>query len=153
MMRQDYILRIIREAVAAIARMLGATRRGDFVEAHRCAEAAYCLLGVPPELAIRMDSASLAGLFRQPEKIRMLSQLSWQEGELFRATGDPVNGLDRQRRAIELLLEAHNLDPEPDDSSKLQEMFRHVPTNCLEERYRGGALGSEEKRSPSGGAG
>ncbi len=140
MLRQDYILRIIRQAVAAIARMLGAIKRGDYQEARDCAEAAYCLLGVPPELAVRMDSASLAGLFKQSENVRMLSQLSWQEGQLFRACGDPLNGLDRQRRAIELLLEVQKRDPLPEDSSTLQEMFRHVPASCLDDRYLGSAF-------------
>lgn len=136
MLRDDYILRIIRQVVEAIARMLGSIERGDFQDARAQADDAYERLGVPPELAMRMDSPSLANLVKRPDKIRMLSELSWQEGTLFRAMGDPLNGLDRQRRAVELLLEAQRIDPRDEDADKLQEMFRHVPTNALAERYR-----------------
>lgn len=138
MIRQDYLLRIIEQAAQAIARMLGATQKNDYHSARVQADEAYSLLGVPPELVLRMDSASLASLFAQPMKIRMLSKLLWQEGELYRATKDPLNGLDRQRRAVELLLEAQRLDPQEEDASVLQEMFRHVPTNTLAERYQCG---------------
>jgi hypothetical protein len=136
--RQDYLLRIIEQAAQAIARMLGATQRGDFVDAQQAAESAYSLLGVPPDLVLRMDSAGLAGLFAQPEKIRMLSKLLWQEGELLRAKKDPINGLDRQRKAVELLLEAQRLAPQAEDAANLQEMFRHVPTGTLAQRYQRG---------------
>ena len=136
--RQDYLLRIIEQAAQAIARMLGATKKNDYHEAQRQAGEAYDLLGVPRDLVVRMDSASLAGLFAQPMKIRLLSKLLWQEGELYRATKDPLHGLDRQRRAVELLLEAQRMDPQPEDASVLQEMFRHVPTNTLAKRYQGG---------------
>ena len=136
MIRQDYLLRVIQQAVQAIARMLGATQRGDFLEAQQEADNTYNLLGVPPDLVLRMDSASLAGLFAQPRKIRLLSKLLWHEGELLRAKKDPLNGLDRQRRAVELLLEAQRLDPQAEDAAALQEMCRHVPTNTLAKRYQ-----------------
>jgi hypothetical protein len=136
MFRQDYILRIIQQAAQAIARMLGATQKEEYQQARLHADEAYSILGIPPELVLRMDTPSLVGFCSQPEKIRMLSKLLWQEGELLRATRDPVNGLDRQRRAVELLLEAQRLAPEPEDADDLQEMFRHVPTSTLAARYQ-----------------
>lgn len=138
MFRQDYILRIIQQAAQAIARMLGATEKEEYQQARLHADEAYSILGIPPELVLRMDSPSLVGLFPEVEKIRLLAQLLWQEGQLLRATKDPVNGLDRQRRAVELLLEAQRMAPEPEDADKLQEMLRHVPTSTLAKRYQCG---------------
>lgn len=138
MIRQDYLLRIIQQVADAIARMLGATKREDYSEARAQAAEAYGLLGIPSELVLRMDSHALAGLFAQADKLRLLSKLLWQEGELLRAQRDPVNGLDRQRRAIEVLLEAQSMDPHPDDASDLREMLRHVPTTTLDSRYQRG---------------
>ncbi len=136
MISRDYLIRIIEQAVQAIRRMLGHLEGGDYEAARADAEEAYDALGVPPDLVPRMSSAALAELLGQPEKIRLMSELSWHEGERLSATGDPVNGMDRRRRAIELLLEAQRLEPAPEDASKLQEMFRHVPTAALDARYR-----------------
>jgi hypothetical protein len=136
MIRHDYIIRVIQQAVQAIGRMLRLIERGDHEAARVQAEEAYDLLGVPADLAVRMDSPSLAMLLGQPEKIRLMAKLSWQEGQLLRATGDVLNGMDRYRRAAELMLEAQRLAPCPEDAAALQEMFRHIPTNALDERYR-----------------
>jgi len=138
MIRQDYIVRMIQQVGQALARMLGATKREDFLEARVQANEAYDLLGIPADLTLIMDSPSLAGFIGNPDKIRLVADVLWHEGELLRANRDPINGLDRQRRAVELLLEAQRLDPQPEDASKLQEMCRYVPTACLAERYRVG---------------
>ena len=139
MFQRDYLIRVIEQAVQAIARMLGLIERGDYEAARIEAEEAYDLLGVPAELALRMDAAGLAELLVRPEKIRLLATLSWQEGDLLIATGDPLNGLERHRRAVELTLEAQRLDPRPEDAAALQEMLRQVPGYSLAERYRGGS--------------
>jgi len=135
MIRDDYITRLIQQVARAIARMLGKAEQGDLQGALDEASDAYDLLGLPPDLAIRADAASLAEIL-SPDKLRLLSQVLWQEGTLLAGSGDPVNGLDRRRRAIEARLEAQRRDPVDDDASALQEMFRHVPTNLLSARYR-----------------
>ena len=137
MISQDYIIRIIQQVVEAIARMIGKREQGDYQGALRQAEAAYDLLGIPPDLAAAMDSESLADLLGNPEKIRMMARLSQQEGEVYRATGDPLTGTARFRRAAELMLEARIRDPRPEDAGVLQELFRHFPTASLAAKYRG----------------
>ena len=135
MIRDDYITRLIQQVARAIARMLGKAEQGDLQGALDEASDAYDALGLPPDLALRADAASPAELL-SPDKLRLLSQVLWQEGSLLHSSGDPLNGLDRRRRAIEARLEAQRRAPADDDASALQEMFRHVPTNLLSARYR-----------------
>lgn len=137
MLRHDYIMRVIQQAVDAIARMMGLREKGDHEAARREAEAVYDLLGVPSELAAAVDSATLAELLGHPDKIRAMAKLAVQEAELRRATGDPLACAAGYRRAAELTLEARSRAPHPDDASVLQELFRHFPTASLAARYRG----------------
>lgn len=139
MISQDYIIRIIQQVGEAIARMIGKKDNGDYRAALQQAESAYDLLGIPPDLAAAMNSESLASLLGHPEKIRLMARLSQQEGELYTATGDPLTGTARYRRAAELMLEARTRDPQPEDASVLQELFRHFPTSSLARKYRDAA--------------
>ena len=136
MLRDDYLTRLIEQVAKAIARMLGKASGGDVPGALQEAEDAYDAVGIPPDLVARADANALAG-FLPPDKLRLLSKIVWHEGSVRHGSGDPLNGLDRRRKAIELRLEAQARDPQPDDVAALQEMFRHVPTNTLDARYRG----------------
>jgi hypothetical protein len=50
--------------------------------------------------------------------------------------GDPVQAALRYRRALELILEARALDPQPEDDEAILELRRHVPVDTLDARYR-----------------
>jgi hypothetical protein len=141
MLREDYIIRIIRQAIQAIAKMAGLRAKGDHEEARRQADAAYDLLGVPADLAAVMDSAGLAELLRDPDKVRLMARLSQEEAELFKAAGDPLTATARYRRAAELVLEAHRAAPDAADGGLLQELFRHFPTGSLAPRYQADVAG------------
>jgi hypothetical protein len=138
MIRNDYIMRLIQQVAEAIARMLDAAERGEVESAKNEAKEAYHLVGVPPELMSRMDSHALAQFCGRAFKIRLLSQIAWKEAEILRSAGDPMNALNLQIKAVELLLEAQRMEPLSEDEANLQEMFRHVPTKLLALRYRQG---------------
>jgi hypothetical protein len=50
--------------------------------------------------------------------------------------GDPVQAALRYRRALELILEARALDPQPEDDEAILELRQHVPVDTLDARYR-----------------
>ncbi len=136
MIRQDYLLRMIDRATQALVRMLRRRDRGDLDGARQEATEVYDALGIPPELAGMLTAETLAEMLGDPDKMRLMARLFQQEAEVFRASGDPLSSTARYVRATELMLEVRVLDPQPDDAGVLQELFRHIPTNALADKYR-----------------
>jgi hypothetical protein len=113
--RDDYILRLIRDATQAVARMFGLRTAGDFSAARTVLDSAYRgLLGPDADLMSRLDAKTGARLLIVPEKMALMSDFIHEEAELQRAskTGD---GLELDRRALEYALEAAALDPASED--------------------------------------
>jgi hypothetical protein len=133
---EDYIIRLIKQVAEAIARMAARRSSGQLEQALREGDAAYDLLGVPRELCDVLDTPTLAGMLRDPEKIRAMARLSWEEGRSFEAKGDPRTGSARTRRALELFLEARAIGPIPDDEAAILELSRVVDAKHLAPRYR-----------------
>jgi hypothetical protein len=50
-----------------------------------------------------------------------------------------VHAIVMYRRAFELYLEARAIEPADDDETMISELARLVPSNQLDERYRGGS--------------
>ena len=135
--REDYIMRIIRQLAVALARIAGFRKAGKHQEALDEAGKLYDELGVPREVCDVVDTPTLAGLLVHPDKIRALAQVCWEEGRIYQAQGDPLTGFARLRRALELYLEARALAPEPDDDTSILELSRTVPARELDARYQG----------------
>ena len=133
-------MRLIRQVVEAVARMLKLRTGGDPAAALRQAESIYDALGVPREVCDVVDTPTLAGMLRHPDKMRALARLSWEEGHAHKALGDPLTAFARYRRALELLLEARALAPDGDrdeeDDASILELSRLVPAAELDARYR-----------------
>jgi hypothetical protein len=113
--RDDYILRLVRDATAAVARLLGMRTAGDFSAAQTVLESAYRgLLGPDADLISRLDTETGARLLIVPEKMALMSDLLHEEAEIQRAakTGD---GLESDKRALEYALEAAVLEPDSED--------------------------------------
>jgi hypothetical protein len=125
MIREDYIIRLIKQLADAIARIAGLRQRGDYVQAQHEVDHAWTdVLGVPRELVDATDPATLASLLREPDKMRVAAQLLAEEARVMTAKGDPLDASVLRARARELYLEARTRDPRDDDDSALLELSR-----------------------------
>jgi hypothetical protein len=137
MFREDYIHRLIRQLVDAIARISGLNRRGEHDRALAEADQAWGkLLDAPRDLIDAVDTPTLASMLRDPEKMRVAAQLLHEEGRALAGTGDPLHAGLRYRRAMELILEARAIEPSDADDALVMELSRLVPLATLDERYR-----------------
>jgi hypothetical protein len=136
MFENDYVMRIVKQVVEAIARMLQLSDGGDHERALREADDAWELLGVPRELVAAIDTSTLAGMLRRPEAMRLAAELSVNEARVLEAKGDPMNAFACYRRAIELILEARTLAPKDEDLELIRELVTRVPQEHLSDKYR-----------------
>jgi hypothetical protein len=155
MFRDDWLLRVIDQLVQAIARIAGLNDRGEHDRALAEADQLWNdLLDGPTGLARGLDSRSLAGLLRQPARVRLAHQIAREQARALTARGDARGAADHARRAVELLLEARALEPNqprpPDaaparsehddrdarDAAALRELLQAVPRDTLATRYQ-----------------
>ena len=137
MFREDYIHRLIRQLAEAIARITGLRKAGRYQETLDACERAWGdLLDVPRELVDVTDTPTLAGMLRDPERMRVAAQLLTEEGHALEGKGDPLTAALRFRKALELVLEARAMAPGPDDDNAVLELGRRVPANTIDARYR-----------------
>ncbi|HEX7841896.1 MAG TPA: hypothetical protein VF469_30710 [Kofleriaceae bacterium] len=138
MWEDDYILRVIQQLADAIARIVGLNQRAEYDRALAEAEQAWSeLLDLPAGLADAVDSRTLAGMLREPARIRLAAQLAQEHARALTGKGDTHGAALRSRRALELLLEARALAAaEPTDEATLRELQRVVSLDALAPRYR-----------------
>ncbi len=136
--RDDYLMRLIKQLADFIARAAGFNRKGEHEKALQETARAWSELlhDIPHELVDVVDTATLASMLREPQRMRVAAQLLVEEGRALRGKGDPPTASMRTKRAIELYLEARAISPEADDQSMIFELSREVHGNQLDERYR-----------------
>jgi hypothetical protein len=141
MLRDDYLIRLIKQLGAFLARIAGKRRDRDFEGALDEAGKAWDdLIGQPPrELVDVLDTHTLAELLAEPAKMRVAARLLVEEGKAYAGKGDPVHASICYRRAWELHLEAHVIEPTGEDEEAISELARLVPANQLDPRYRVGS--------------
>lgn len=87
------IMRLIAQLADFIARIAGHTKRRDYAAALAEADRAWNeLLAVPRDLVDRVDGPTLAGLLREPSKMRVGAQLLIEE-----ASSEPSMARHRPR--------------------------------------------------------
>jgi hypothetical protein len=137
MLRDDYIIRLIKQLGAFLARIAGKRTAGDYEAALAETGKAWDeLIGHPRELVDVVDSHTFAELLKQPERMRAAAQLLVEEGRAYGGKGDPAHAVVCYRRAWELYLEARIIEPSDEDDALLGELARLVPANQLDPRYR-----------------
>ena len=136
MIREDYILRMVRQFAEALARIARLRVEGKHERALDDAGRLYEELGVPREVCDVVDTPTLARLLGHPDKMRALATVCWEEARILQGAGDPLSAFGRQRRALELFLEARAIDPSPEDESAILELSRTVPARHLAACYR-----------------
>jgi hypothetical protein len=148
MFREDFLIRLIKQFAEALRRVMGLRDRGEYDAALRTSGELYDeLTTVPREMSDAMDTSSFARLLGSADKIRALAMLSWEEGRIYAAKGEPIMAHARYCRAHELFLEARAKDRDgagsggaaTDDDSAILELSRVAPARDLAPRYRGAA--------------
>jgi len=134
----DYILRAIQQLAGAIARIMGLNQRAEYDRALAEAERSWSeLLDAPAGLVDTVDSRTLAGMLREPDRIRIAAQLSREQARALTGKGDAPGAARRSRRALELLLEARALAAaDPTDEAAIRELQLAAPLDTLAPRYR-----------------
>jgi hypothetical protein len=150
MFQEDYILRMVQQLAAAIARIAGLNQREQHDQALAEAERAWGeLLGdIPPELAASTDSHTLAGMLRQPARIRLAHEILREQARALAARGDTAGAARHARRALELLLEARAAEaaaprgrpagppPAESDADAARALVALAPAEALAPRHR-----------------
>lgn len=105
--REDYLLRMIRELGAVIARMLGLKGGGQLHEAMQTLDDAEGeLLGTMADVVTRVDSATAAHILSEPRRIAAWARLLHERADLLRLAGDGPGAALLDTRAAELAAEA-----------------------------------------------
>jgi hypothetical protein len=105
--REDYLLRVIRQMGAVLARMLGLKNGGQVQEALQTLDDAQGeLLGPLAEVVPRLDSATAAHVLGEPQRIAAWARLLHERADLMRRAGDPAGAEVAAQRARELADEA-----------------------------------------------
>jgi hypothetical protein len=107
MIERDYIMRMIAQLAAVMARILFAKNAQNYPEALQIAEAAYGqLLGLNGELVEKMEASTLALLLGEKEKIKTLAALLREEGEILHLQRNAFAGDLKYAKALALFQEA-----------------------------------------------
>lgn len=132
-MQEDYVIRLIRQFVAALARIAGFRKRGEYERANVEIGRAWEDLGVPHDLVLATDAETLSTLLRDPEKQRVAAQLLAEEAYVVQAKGDPLHAGALRMRAVELLARARANDASAGDDTLLAELGQHLAPADFEE--------------------
>lgn len=105
--REDYLLRMIRQMGAVLARMLGLKNGGQVQEALRTLDDAEGeLLGPMAQVVPRLDPATAAHVLGEPQRIAAWARLLHERADLLRQAGDAAGAEVAARHARELADEA-----------------------------------------------
>jgi hypothetical protein len=97
--RDDLILRMVRQLAAAIARTVKLRDAGRDEEALAEIDRAWGeLVGLPPGLLDAISPEALQRLVGEGDKVRLVAELLRHEAELFERRGDPAKAA--RRRAL-----------------------------------------------------
>ena len=106
MLRQDYILRLIEQAAAALARAFAAIAGKEYDMALReLAQAFSAASKLDRRSFDALDTRTVARLIGSPEQIRMVARVLATEADVHEQQGNRVLARRSLRRARELLLE------------------------------------------------
>ena len=118
LVQRDFILRMIEQIAAAIARLRKRKSEGDLVGARQEAHHATLeLLGPAAAMAMMVDSRTAANLVSDPRRLRLWCQLLEEDSALQHALGKEREAAATDRRIVELLLEAWSRVKEWDEAT------------------------------------
>jgi hypothetical protein len=102
-LHDDYLMRMIKQLAAALARLAGRNQKGEHVQALAEVGGVWDeVLGVPRELAEAMDTPALVQLLQHPDRMHAAAQLLRQEAIARRGIGELEVAARLDERAAEL---------------------------------------------------
>jgi hypothetical protein len=103
MFENDYVLRLVKQLGAALARVLGLKKAGRLEEAQQAIDEAWSeLLGLPPGLLGSLDEHTLRGMLKHRDACAAAADLLDAEADLLAARGDPAAATTRRTLAASL---------------------------------------------------
>ncbi len=125
--REDYLLRLIRQIVAVLVRIAGLKRAGKLQEAmEEVQRAKQNHFGPLAELLPRVDPGTAAHMLGSTERILAWTALLQEEAEICEARGHTSHAAALRHQAAALLARARERAPE--DSRRIEESLRSLPS-------------------------
>jgi len=107
MIKDDYVMRMVRQATNMIARALTLLDRGEHEAAERQADNALNqALGPRRDLYGLVDTPTLISMIGSPELVRAVARAAWLAGELHHRNARPKEARNSYVRAWELFKHA-----------------------------------------------
>jgi tetratricopeptide (TPR) repeat protein len=140
MFSEDYLMRMINLAVAALLRLIGLKKEGRYPEAQQAVDQALELLtGLQPDLVRRLDDASLYKTLSPQgsldiDRLALVADVFAQESEILAAQGRPAESLESSMRALAYYLEAGFAGEEPPPGpydEKIEALLANIGTGSL----------------------
>lgn len=137
MLRDDYILRMVRRAIAVLAKVLGLTKAGRYEEAALVIDLAIEeLIGLNALLIKTLDDNSVIRLLTVRDhvdtgRLYVLADLIRVEGDVLAAQSLTDESLNRYARALKFYLEVATIEEPPADPelvAKVDELVEHLTT-------------------------
>ena len=127
MLREDYIVKLIRRAAGAIARALQLTSDGEQLEEAdlELSEALRLLIKLPRNTAAKLDSKTLAQMMDDRRVTRLVARAFFVEGEIRWRQGRSAEARRSYQRAMELYLAAEVGDA-PEDVGTAQAVLKRL---------------------------
>ena len=126
MLTEDYIMRMINQMVAVLAKLIGLKDAGQYQSAQQVIDQSLeQLLGLKPELLKHMDDSSILNLLTSQgelgtERLYILAELYRHEGDILIAQNRTQEAIFDYQRALSFYLQLPD-DQKDQDSSKIKQ--------------------------------
>lgn len=140
MLTEDYIMRMINQAIAALVAIAGFKKAGQYEQSRQAIDQALeQLIGLRADLVRRLDDqAILQALTRQDnldvDRLALVAELLKEEGEILAAQGDRAAAQASWLRGLNFFLEAGLAEgsaPAPVLSQKINLLVDQLGLACL----------------------
>jgi tetratricopeptide (TPR) repeat protein len=131
MLTEDYIMRMINQMVAVLAKLIGLKDAGQYQSAQQVIDQSLeQLLGLKPELLKHMDDSSILNLLTSQgelgtERLNILAELYRHEGDILKYQNRTQEAISDYQRALYFYLQLpdHQKDQ---DSSKIKQKISNL---------------------------
>ena len=140
MFTEDYLMRIINQAIAVLMTVIGLRKAGKYSEAWQMIEQAIQqITGLPANLIDQMDDMSILSMLTTNGqldigRLAVLGDLYQEEGAILVKLGKPAPGIFANARALRFLLEtvlADDSDLSPESMVKIESLVHELKQNPL----------------------